>query len=141
MIVLDHLGGTAEAFERNQALVDVIFLPYLRQFIGGGVLDLIIHDRLNGWDARATAAHLWSTFVLSERAPHPVKPLTDGGSFGPDRFTAGGQHTDYVMMSSARSGTVRTYRVFHEFLFPHSRPPAVVSRQAVLGVLSRLNVY
>ena len=140
-VVLDHLGGSAEAFERNQALVDVIFLPYLRQFISGDVLDLIIDDRLKGWDAQATTAHLWSTFVRSERAPHPVKPLTDGGYFSFDRFTDGRQHIDYVMMSSARTGTLRTYRVFYEFFFPDSRPPAVVSRQKVLGVLNRLNAY
>ena len=140
-VVLDHLGGAAEAFERNQTLVDVIFFPYLRQFISGDVLDLVIDDRLKGWDAQATAAHLWSTFVRSERAPHPVEPLTGGGYFSLDRFTDGRRHTDYVMTSSARTGTLRTYRVFYEFLFPDLRPPAVVSRRTVLGVLNRLNAY
>jgi glycosyltransferase domain-containing protein len=140
-ILLDHLGGIPQSLERTQALLDLIFLQYLKPFLRPDVLDLIIADRLKGWDAKATTAHLWDVFVRSERGAHPVEPLTDGGQFNPERFKDGGPHPDYVITMPTRARVPRTYRIFHEFLFPELRPPAVVAKDNVLHVLERLNAY
>ena len=140
-ILRDEFGGGGETRERNSTVLDLIFLGYLQPFLRPDVLDLLIADRLQGQDAEATAAHLWSVFVRSERAPHPLEPLMDGGKFSPDRFMEKSPHTDYVLTTSTRTNASRTYRIFQEFLFPDARPPAVVPQQRLLGLLERLNAY
>jgi hypothetical protein len=127
--------------ERDAAVVDLIFLRYLEPFLRADVLDLILDDRLQGLDADATAAHLTNVFVRSVRAPHNVEALADGQAFAPDRFEPGAKANDYVVTRPTRSGRLRTYRLFHEFLFPDGQPPALVSGPAVFGMLERLDTY
>ena len=104
------------------------------------VLDLIISDRLQGCDGKATTTHLWSVFARSNHAPNPLTPLIDGRHFTPDRYRDE-QHTDYLLTSHPRTGGLRTYRIFHEFLFPNSLPPATVSKRQLLRTLERLDAY
>jgi len=139
-VILEHLGGGAEAAERNRTVVDVTFLEYLEPFLRPDVLDLIISDRLQGWDGKATTAHLWSVFARSNHAPNPLTPLIDGRHFTPDRYRDA-PYTDYLLTSHPRTGGLRTYRIFHEFLFPTSLPPAAVSEGQLLRTLERLDAY
>ena len=99
-----------------------------------------ISDRLQGWDGKATTAHLWSVFARSNHAPNPLTPLIDGRHFTPDRYRDA-PYTDYLLTSHPRTGGLRTYRIFHEFLFPTSLPPAAVSKGQVLRTLERLDAY
>ena len=140
-ILLDHIGANDEARERNRTVIDVIFLRYLQPFLRPAVLDLIITDRLKGMDSQSTAAHLWRIFVGHGRKRHSTDALTDSGHFNPDRFKDGGSPKDYVITRPTRTGRSRTYRVFHEFLFPESRPPAVVSKRDLLELLEHLDAY
>jgi hypothetical protein len=141
-ILLDWLGdGTDDGGERDGAVVDLILLRYLEPFLRSDVMDLIMDDRLRGLDAGATVAHLKDVFVRSVRGEHGTEPLSDGQAFGPDRFKRGGEWNDYVVTRPTRSGRPRTYRLFHEFLFPDNRPPALVSAPDVFGMLERLDAY
>ena len=96
-------------------------------------------DRLRGLDARATVTHLFDVFVRSVRAQHPVVPLTDGRTFTPDQFGPGSPARDYE--AKRRAAGPRVYRIFHEFLFPESRPPAVVGERRLFALLDRLDAY
>lgn len=48
---------------------------------------------------------------------------------------------DYVLTTRTAWGTPRTYRVFHEFLFPELRRPTAMDEQALLALLDRLDSY
>jgi len=139
-VILEHLGDGGVTAEQNRTVLDVTFLEYLEPFLRPDVLDLIISDRLQGCDGRATAAHLWSVFVHSNRASNPLTPLIDGRHFTPNRYRDK-QYTDYLVTSRPRTGGFRTYRIFHEFLFPNSLPPPTVSKRQLLRTLERLDAY
>lgn len=106
-------------------MIDLIFLRYLEPLLRSDVV--VIDDRLPGLDARSTAAHLTDVFSHSLRSDHGVEPLIDGQMFRPDHCKADDKPIDYVVARPARAGGRRTYWILHEFLFPDSRPPGLLS--------------
>lgn len=101
----------------------------MARFLRPDVLDRIIGDRLRGLDARSTVEHLWNVFVrCTNRTQHPVEPLMSAG---------GG---DFAVASTV-SGRPRTYKIFHEFVFPELKPPAAVGGKKLWALLDQLNRY
>ncbi len=148
-IVLDALSRTCGP-DRSAAdtatILDLIFLRYLGQFLGASVLDVITADRLQGMTTDATVEHVWKAFVRPRPRLYLREPLREPlirrglARLVPDRIAGRTVPRDYLVPGSTARGT-RTYRVFHEFLFPDRNGPAVVQRQTVLALCEQLNGY
>jgi glycosyltransferase domain-containing protein len=144
-IVLESLPIELSGRNREslRSIVDLIFLRYLGQFLRPDVIDLMIDDRSKGVEPRAVVEHVWDVFVrCSARAVHPLAPLIDPeGGFSPKRLREGDQPRDYIAQSKTAAGAARTYRIFHEFLFPAEKPPAIVGKRKLLTLLARVDAY
>jgi len=145
-IVCDEIleaGDAAWEPDTVTTVLDLVFLRYLAPFLRADVVDLIIEDRLKGIDPDAVVEHLWRVFVRNtERAMHPVLPLSERRTgFGPAAFRNDGPPKDYVHVARTGWNAPRTYRVFHEFVFPSLRPPPVVGEGMLLDMLAGLNQY
>jgi hypothetical protein len=128
-----------------ETLVDLVFLRYLAPFLRPDVIDLIIADQLGGMKPSATFEHLWDVLarrVLDRPRPDTVPLLgEDGAGFAPRACSASARPRDYVVTSTTAAGAPRTYRLFHEFLFPDAGQPHDMSREELLQVLGWLDAY
>ena len=102
----------------------------------------MIADRLAGMSPEATVEHVWKAFVRPRPRVYPRQPLMGGGlvRFAPSRLIGRAVPRDYVLTTSTPRGE-RTYRIFHEFLFPAGERSAVVDRGRVVKLVERLNAY
>jgi glycosyltransferase domain-containing protein len=147
-IVLGELANTQgkpAIRERAGPILDLIFLRYLVPFLRADVVDLIMADRLKGMAPPAAFEHVWHVFVrrILNQPRHPAEPLmgSGGAGFAPDQFQEGDKLKDYVLSACTAWEAPRTYRVFHEFLFPDGGGRPAVGRQELLHLLERLNRY
>jgi len=146
-IVLKALSSTASRrpLESVGTIVDLVFLRYLAAFLRPDVIDPIIADQLGGMKPSATFEHLWDVAVrsvLDQPRPEAV-PLIAGGRdrFAPAARGAGARRRDYATTSTTAMGPVRTYRLYHEFLFPDAGQPPAVGYEETRELLARLDTY
>jgi len=140
---MTRLGDVGRGPTGVSMILDLILLRYLGPFLVPNVLDLIIADRLKGMTPGETADRVWKTFVRPRPRLYPRESLTGGGLVArwlPARIAGKVVRRDYVLRTAAARAR-RRYRVFHEFLFPERRGPAVVNREILLGMLERLDAY
>lgn len=122
---------------------DLYGLSYLNPFVRNDVIDLIVDDRLSGLDARSTAEHLWQRFVVSTRAVHPVDRLfgATGLGFAPDQIYERHSPRDFLQPARIHDGSMRTYKLFYEFIYPEFKPPHAYTRETLADLLTQLSNY
>ncbi len=140
-----RVQGQAARGRRIATTLDLIFMRYLVPYLRADVVDLIITDRLKGMAPPAAFDHVWHVFVrrILNQPRHPAEPLMgpDGAGFAPDLFKDGDKLKDYLVATCTAWEATRTYRVFHEFLFPDGGRRPAVGRLELLSLLERLNSY
>jgi len=141
--LIESLQETEPRSNKETAIktIDLVFLRYLEPFLRHDVLDLMLDLNMRGQDSGAIVKKVWDVFVRTPRASHPVARLLDPrGGFSPTKMGAG-HPRDFRWDSHRSDGIGRSYKVFHEFLFPNMQSTALVPGDKLMNLLKSLDGY